>query len=350
LSPIMIRVSELCKTYRGLSFDNKESGIVMWFKHARQLTSNKANSIKALDSVSFHVEPGEILGIYGANGAGKTTLIKILSGLLEPDSGEVRLNGQTGRNRIKDQISYISTNGWMGLEWQLTARENLHLYGQIFGLNRTLIKERSEKLLHDFDLIPSAEKRISQLSAGMRQKITLARGFLLDRSLLYLDEPTVSLDVPSSTILRDILARKSSEEGKTILIASHNEEDLSLCNRIIMLSKGQVTALGKQSDLQQLLAGQETWEITAQIKEISLAEKIQEDLSLIPGVNRIALTTGDEIRHYRQFTLFLNKGHVTGGNLVDPFLAHNIPVRTMKSRQPSLEEIYNTTINKSVVL
>jgi ABC-type multidrug transport system ATPase subunit len=106
LSPIMIRVSELCKTYRGLSFDNKESGIVMWFKHARQLTSNKANSIKALDSVSFHVEPGEILGIYGANGAGKTTLIKILSGLLEPDSGEVRLNGQNRQeqNQRSDQL------------------------------------------------------------------------------------------------------------------------------------------------------------------------------------------------------------------------------------------------------
>ena len=130
----MIKLQNVSKQYSGITKED-HSGIYLWVKNIISLTSNKARSHLALNDVSLTVDKGEVFGIYGANGAGKTTLIKILSGLLYPTSGKVEIDGKTENRHIKNTVSYISTNGWMGLEWQLTARENLILYGTMFGLH-----------------------------------------------------------------------------------------------------------------------------------------------------------------------------------------------------------------------
>ena len=122
----MIALNHVSKQYIGIS-GGKDKGIALWVKNLARLTSNRAAPILAVNDVSFTVDRGEVFGVYGANGAGKTTLIKLLSGLLAPTSGAVEVNGAAGYRRVKNMVSYISTNGWMGLEWQLTARENLLL-------------------------------------------------------------------------------------------------------------------------------------------------------------------------------------------------------------------------------
>ena len=116
----------------------------------------------------------------------------------------------------------------MGLEWQLTAHENVVLYGNIFGLPRAGLHARCDAALERFGMVEAKDKHISELSAGMRQKVTLARGFLLDRPILYLDEPSVSLDVPSAIAFRAMLAQyvrpaAGSAEQRTVLISSHTE-------------------------------------------------------------------------------------------------------------------------------
>ena len=150
--------------------------------------SNKATTLLAINHVSFSVSKGEIFGIYGANGAGKTTLIKLLSGLLGPTNGTIIIDGNKNNKNIKDKVSYISTNGWMGLEWQLTALENLILYGNMFGISANLLKDRCNDVLEEMGMTESKDKYISQLSAGMRQKITIARGLILDRPIIYRSE------------------------------------------------------------------------------------------------------------------------------------------------------------------
>ena len=111
----MILLQHVSKQYKGIT-NSKDSGIYLWIKNLISLTENKATSLLAIDDVSFTVENADIFGIYGANGAGKTTLIKMLSGLIAPTKGTVKINGHTDMKHIKDNVSYISTNGWMGLE------------------------------------------------------------------------------------------------------------------------------------------------------------------------------------------------------------------------------------------
>ncbi|MCL2479300.1 MAG: ABC transporter ATP-binding protein, partial [Treponema sp.] len=222
----MIELKNISKQYRGFTV-NKDSGIYLWLKNLTALTSNRAAPLLALDGVSFSVQTGEILGIYGGNGAGKTTLIKILSGLLGPTTGEISINGRSDRRHIKDSVSYISTNGWMGLEWQLSARENLILYGNLFGLSGRTLERRCDEVLEAVGMTEDKNKYISQLSAGMRQKITIARGLVLDRPIIFYDEPSVSLDVQSADKLRELIKTDAVQNRRTAIIASHNPEDLS---------------------------------------------------------------------------------------------------------------------------
>lgn len=230
----MIVVAEVSKRYRGISY-NGDGGIYLWIKNIVNLTSNRASSILAINNLSFSVDQGEIFGIYGSNGAGKTTLIKLLSGLLLPSTGSVSIHGCTELKDIKNMVSYISTNGWMGLEWQLTAKENMILYANIFGISGKSLDLRCDEVLASLGMTEARDKLISQLSAGMRQKITIARGLIINRPIIFYDEPSVSLDVQSARELRALIQADAAHNHRTTIIASHNEEDLSICDKIKIL-------------------------------------------------------------------------------------------------------------------
>jgi ABC-2 type transport system ATP-binding protein len=352
----MITVSNVSKTYRGYDIDHKESGFVLWAKNARKLTSNLATSVQALRDVSFEVERGQIFGIYGANGAGKTTLIKILSGLLLPDEGRVEVNGfassRGGSAGIKEQISYVSTNGWMGLEWQLTAYENLLLYGTIFGLPRRTLRARCDAALHQTGMYEARAKQISELSAGMRQKVTLARGFLLDRPILYLDEPTVSLDVPSSISLRQTLVEYAAQAHKTVLIASHNPVDLQICSRCLLLHQGLVLAVGTMDELRAPLAGIETLHITCANHRPNLdLDLVRRELQAVSGVHSVwddahtSVTTGatgSGQAQTWQFRLLIRLDQPPTGAIIDRLIAHELPIVAMRTQDVTLQEIYQS--------
>ena len=347
----MITVSNVSKTYQGYDIDHKESGFVLWAKNAFKLTSNRATSVQALRDVSFEVERGEILGIYGANGAGKTTLIKILSGLLLPDAGQVQVNGyasassRSGGARIKEQISYVSTNGWMGLEWQLTAYENLLLYGTLFGLPRRTLRARCDAALRQTGMYEARAKQISELSAGMRQKVTLARGFLLDRPVLYLDEPTVSLDVPSSIALRQTLVEHAAQAHRTVLITSHNPVDLQICSRCLLLHRGRVLAVGTLDELRAPLTGIKALYITCANHQAHDADALRQELQAIPGVRSIWLDApgaGQNNGTSWQFRLLIRQDQPPTGQIVDRLIAHAMPIVSMRTQDVTLQEIYQS--------
>ena len=354
----MLSVSGVSKTYQGYDIDHKESGFVLWAKNAFKLTSNRATSVQALCDVSFQVARGEIYGIYGANGAGKTTLIKILSGLLLPDEGQVRVNGHCaasrgGSDQIKEQISYVSTNGWMGLEWQLSTYENLRLYGSIFGLPRATLRARCDAALKQLGMYDARAKRISELSAGMRQKVTLARGFLLDRPILYLDEPTVSLDVPSANALKDMIAAYASIEHKTILVTSHNPVDLQICDRCLLLAQGRVLAAGTMDELRAPLRGIETLHLTCtHHRSGQAAESLYRELLALDGVHSVwSDALGQGAPHVdngqgqtRQFELLIRQDRHPAGAIVDRFIAHELPIVAMQTRDVTLQEIYRSRL------
>ncbi|MBN1964710.1 MAG: ABC transporter ATP-binding protein [Anaerolineae bacterium] len=344
---MIITVSGISKTYRGYDIDHKESGVVLWAKNAFKLTSNRASSVQALANISFAVHQGEVFGIYGPNGAGKTTLIKILSGLLLPGTGTIEVNGYLGSDRIKEQVSYVSTNGWMGLEWQLTTYENLVLYANLFGLSRAGLRARCEAALARFGMLEAQNKRISELSAGMRQKVTLARGFLLDRPILYLDEPSVSLDVPSATALRTVLSEyvRSTDDlsqRKTLLITSHNPLDLAICDRVLLLHRGGVLALGSLDELRAPLRGVAALHIAcAASQEARLDVEAEQGLLRVAGVRHLWWDRYNGQRQARHVRLLVAQDAGATGEIVDWFIAHDLPIVGMQTRDVTLQEIYD---------
>ncbi len=336
MSEYIIDVRDLNKTYIGFDIDRKEAGIGLWIKNIFKLTSNKSQSIHALRKVSFNVKYGEIFGIYGSNGAGKTTLVKILSGLLYPSEGCISINGHNKINNIKNNISYISTNGWMGLEWQLTAKENLILYGNMFGMSGTLLNKRCDDVLEQFDMYNAKDKYISQLSAGMRQKITIARGLIIDKPIIYLDEPSVSLDVNSSIILRSIVREYVMNNSRTAIITSHNPEDLYICDRIMFLYKGEIIAIGTIDELKKPLENIQTVVVKCPSFDNDKIEKLKD----IKGVANVLAESTEGKRDYQSIKVNIRQNEATTGDIIDFLVGNNITVLGMNTKKATLQEIY----------
>lgn len=329
----MIVLENVSKKYKGLTI-TKDSGIALWVKNIMSLTGNKATELMAINNVSFSIGKGEIFGIYGANGAGKTTIIKILSGLIGASSGTVKIDGQTDNKHIKDKVCYISTNGWMGLEWQLTARENLVLYGNLFGISGKTLTLKCNAVLQTVGMTEAKDKFISQLSAGMRQKITIARGLILDRPVIFYDEPSVSLDVQSSRNLREWIQSDALHYNRTAIIASHNTEDLAICGRLMLLSKGEIIALGTLDELKKPLAG-------VQIIEVKCPSDTQKmNLTELHGIESVTYTSVEGKRDYQNIKIQAHKGMFDLNELIDFFIERNIAVLGIKSKELTLQEIY----------
>ena len=329
----MISLQHISKKYQGSEPDGK-SGVALWLRNFVNLTANRAQATLALDDVSLSVEKGEIFGIYGANGSGKTTLIKILSGLLLPTSGHLAVAGYSENQQIKNQVSYISTNGWMGLEWQLTARENLLLYGSIFAIPHKILASRCDKVLQQLGMVEAQNKYVSQLSAGMRQKITIARGLILQRPIIFYDEPSVSLDVPSAISLRALMQNDVKENQRTVLIASHNDEDLAICGRIALLAQGRILAVGTLKQLGQPLADRE-------IIEISYSDQGPRiDFTKFEGIISVTDSVRESSRQQRVCKINVKKTGFSLDRLIDFLVKNEIFVTNLRCLDISLPEIY----------
>ncbi len=204
-----------------------------------------------LKGIDLEVYAGEIFGILGPNGAGKTTLLSILSTLLLPDRGEVRLFGidlLRHGDRIREMINISSGNA--NFVWSLSVEENLHFYGMLYGLSGRVREEKINALMELFDLNEHRHVPFDRLSTGMKQRLSLAKSLLNDPVLLFLDEPTVGLDPGVSGRIREQIRRIQKGRGMTILLTTHNmREAESLCSRIAFLKEGKILTVGTAQEL-----------------------------------------------------------------------------------------------------
>jgi ABC-2 type transport system ATP-binding protein len=209
--------------------------------------------IVALDDVDLTVEEGELFGLLGPNGAGKTTLIKILCTLLLPSSGTARVLGydvDSEAKQIRKRINMVS-GGEISGYGLLTIRENLWMFTQFYGVQGKVAKQRIDALLEEFGLEDKADVKLRTVSTGQRQKMNIIRGFSTDPDLIFLDEPTLGLDVTTSISIRNYLRRWVRErEGRTMMLTTHYmREAEELCDRVAIIDRGRIVAVDTPAGL-----------------------------------------------------------------------------------------------------
>jgi ABC-2 type transport system ATP-binding protein len=202
--------------------------------------------VKALDKVSISIEEGEIFGLLGPNGAGKTTLIKILTTLLLPTSGEAYVGGFSvikEPDKVRRIISLVSGGESPGYGI-LSTSENLWFFSQLYGLSSSLAKKKIKQLLTDLNFEEYAKTRMAKLSTGYKQRLNLARGLVNDPRILFLDEPTLGLDVLTSKKLRSYIVDWAKRERKgTVLLTTHYMAEADeMCDRVAIIDQGKILA------------------------------------------------------------------------------------------------------------
>jgi len=213
----------------------------------------------AVNNVSFDVQAGEIFGFLGPNGAGKTTTIKMIIGLLQPTSGSVKVAGydiQSQSLQAKAASGYVPDTP--NLYAKLTGRELLRFVGDLYNLDRQQVTRRIEDLLRMFDLAAAADDTIDSYSHGMQQKASLAAALVHDPRVLVLDEPTVGLDPKSARLIKDVL-RQLAERGAAVMLSTHILEIAErMCDRIGIINKGELVAIGTMDQLRNASKSGET--------------------------------------------------------------------------------------------
>ena len=210
----------------------------------------KFKSTVAVDNISFEIEKNNTLGLLGPNGCGKTTSIGMMLGLITPTQGEIFIDGiqLNSKNRIK-LLSFMNfASPYIELPKKLTVRQNLEVYARLYGVNNKI--ERIEELTEDLNLSKFLYKNTGELSSGQKNRVSLAKSLINKPKLLFLDEPTASLDPDVGDFIREYLEEYKKKNELTILLASHNMREVErLCDSIVMMKQGQIVDKGTCSEL-----------------------------------------------------------------------------------------------------
>ena len=208
--------------------------------------SKQYNNILAVKNISFKINKGSIVGLLGPNGCGKTTTIGMMLGLIKPTSGTVFINGQNienenNRTKILEKVNFISP--YVELPKKLTVEENLKVYGKLYGVNN--LQDKISDLMKQLNLFEFKKRKTGELSSGQKNRVSLAKALINEPEILFLDEPTVSLDPDVGDYIRTYIEDFASKKGTTILLASHNMDEVErLCNEVMMMKNGEIIDKG----------------------------------------------------------------------------------------------------------
>ena len=302
--------------------------------------SRRAIVTEALRGISFEVERGELFGLLGPNGAGKTTTIKILTTLLLPSSGSVRVLGLdpvTQHAQLRRRIGYVF-GGDRGLYDRISALDNLRFFADVYRVPLRAKRARIEELLDLVGLRGREHERVETYSRGMRQRLHIARGLLHDPEILFLDEPTIGLDPVGARELRETVANLQ-RVGKTILLTTHYmlEAD-ELCDRIAIITDGKIVAAGTPAELKHGISDANVIEIEA----FGVAETLVDRLRLIDGVEAVSVEEQDQA----QLIVISSR---RGPELIPPLLAAlaGANLGRVVAREPTLEDAYVRLVGAS---
>ena len=208
--------------------------------------SKKYKESLVVKNINFELKKGSIVGLLGPNGCGKTTTIGMILGLIKPSSGNVLINGvniekEKNRTKILEKVNFISP--YVELPKKLTIEENLKVYGKLYGVNN--LNEKIPNLMHDLNLTEFRNRKTGELSSGQKNRVSLAKALINEPEILLLDEPTASLDPDIGDYIRTYIEKFASKKNTTILLASHNMNEVErLCSEVMMMKNGEIIDKG----------------------------------------------------------------------------------------------------------
>ncbi|MHA1688189.1 MAG: ABC transporter ATP-binding protein [Promethearchaeota archaeon] len=303
-------------------------------KMEEKASGGKKGPIRAVDNISFEVEKGEIFGFLGPNGAGKTTTIRMMTGVLKPTKGVVKIFGiDVWENliQVKQVIGNVPEMANVYLE--LSGLQNLIFIGSLYGLKKSERNKRSKDLLKKFELYEKRNLKTKKYSKGMKQRLLLCMSLMSNPKILFLDEPTSGLDVISSKIIKQLI-KEYNEEGMTIFLTTHDMEVANeLCDRIAIINHGKVISLDTPKNLRTLTQKYQTIDLSLE-KMINKRELID-----LPSVRDVQVV--DE-----SFHIMVNDIDSGIRELVKFAREKKLRIKQLNTHIPKLEEAFLTIIER----
>jgi len=300
----------------------------------RKVYDGPEGELRAVDDVSFTVDSGSVIGVLGPNGAGKTTLIKSILGLVIPTEGTARIDGVDVHENPGKAYEHAGAmlEGARNIYWRLTVRENLEFFASLVGYSPGAVRDRHDELLERFDLLSKADEPVKELSRGMKQKVSLASTLSRGGSVLFLDEPTLGLDVESSVELRRELRELVERESMTVVLSSHDMDVIEeLCDRVIIMNDGRIIADDTVENL--------TGVFTSQAYEVTIDGRLPDRTRTTIESNHTVETWEQTANGVDCFEVVLDDGHALY-DLVGTLAESGRPLASLDAIQPDLESAF----------
>lgn len=286
---------------------------------------------KAVQNVNLYLDQGESVGLLGPNGAGKSTTISMMSTLLKPTSGEIKLNGVNTLGKPEELRKVLGVVPQeIALYQELSAYENLRFFGSIYKLKGNELEKRVQYALETVGLKDRQKGLVKTFSGGMKRRINIAAALLHEPEILILDEPTVGIDPQSRNHILETVRELNRNKGTTILYTSHYMEEVEqLCDRLYIMDHGAVIAAGTKLELLSILSSEDTNKVELNHIDESFIQQVKE----IEGVNKVEFSS-------LQVKIIAKKGSNLISNLVHLAEKHHLQIVNFHTETPSLEDVF----------
>jgi ABC-2 type transport system ATP-binding protein len=296
---------------------------------------------RAVDGVDLKVARGELFGLLGPNGAGKTTLIKCLATLLEIDGGEAFVNGfsiQREPDQVRLSMNLVGSGHWVGFDWGMTVVQNLHFFGSLYGLSKAERKGRIEEILERLGLAHLSKETPQTLSSGERQRMLLAKGFMVRTPVFFLDEPTVGLDPNGARDVREFIQNELiGRLGTSGILTTHRmSEAEALCSRIAIMNQGRIVACGTPLELKRLSGERSILEVRA----TSFPEAAVDAVRQIKGIRTAAAAPAGSESLEESLRVHCEDIDSASGHVVDVLRRQGVEVKSVETQEPTLEDAF----------
>ncbi len=304
----------------------------------KQLTKVFPGDIRAVDGIDFEVEEGEIFAFLGPNGAGKTTTIKMLNTLIQPTSGSATVAGfdvVKSPAEVRKRIGYVAQD--VGVDEHATGKENLTLYGHFYRLDSKTIKQRVKEIFELVGLSGDENRMVSTYSGGMRKRLDLAMGLIHQPRLIFMDEPTTGLDPQTRARIWEYTRELVRSRGMTIFLTTHYMEEADqLANRIAIIDRGKIIAMGTPDELKRSIGGDVVTLTPCAVKDDECKEFIKRTELLLSGMPFVTGTKATD----GELAVYVKEGESAVPNIMKILNNEGIEIKTISMSRPSLDDVF----------